>query len=535
MIGKLQIQPFWPALAIPRIRWIRAAVALLVAAAIAGGAVIATRSTASAAYVTQSVVQQDLTQTVTASGTVNPQNTVNVGTQVSGTIQSIYVDYNSKVKKGQVLARLDTSQLQAQLQQAQAALAQTQAQAASQAQNAGGAQAQVTVAQENSAAQQANAQAAQAGIAAAQANLAKAQSAAQVAQQTVSRDRSLLGQGYVAQSTVDSDQSNAVSAQSAVTAAQAALQQARAQAGASVSQAQAAVAQSQVNAAQAGASADTAQAAQASIAAAQAQVQQDELNLQHAVITSPIDGTIVARDVSVGQTVAASLQTPTLFSIAQDLKKMEVDINVGEPDIGNVRPGDAVTFSVLAYPNQTFAGKVVQVRVNPATVNNVVTYTVITDVDNKGGKLLPGMTANATIGVQTAKNAFVVPLQALSFRPSFGGKRGSHARSAAPSGAASPWGATSATASSTVTAGSNGLIFVQTNGKPHPVRVRIALISGTQAAVTPANGSQLSAGDSVIVAMQSPQSGSGTSRSQASRPGTNGGPGGMGGLGRAMR
>ncbi len=106
-------------------------------------------------------------------------------------------------------------------------------------------------------------------------------------------------------------------------------------------------------------------------------MRQDELNLQHAVITSPVDGTVVARDVSVGQTVAASLQTPTLFSIAQNLGKMEVDINVGEPDIGNVKPGDAVSFSVLAYPNETFHGTVAQVRINPQTLNNVVTYDVV--------------------------------------------------------------------------------------------------------------------------------------------------------------
>ncbi len=550
MIGKLQIQHVWSLPALGR-RWTAGLTALLLIAALAAGMVLATRGTASAAYVTQPVAQQDLTQSVTATGTVQPQNTVSVGTQVSGTIQSIYVDFNSKVKKGQVLARLDTSQLQAQLQQAQASLTQAQAQAASQAQTAGGAQAQVTVARENSAAQQANAAAAQAGIATAQANLAKAESAAQVAQQTVARDRSLLGQGYVAQSAVDADQSNAVSAQSAVTAAQAALQQARAQASASVSTAQASTAQSQVNAAQAGASADTAQAAQASIAAAQAQVQQDELNLQHAVITSPIDGTVIARDVSVGQTVAASLQTPTLFSIAQNTRKMEVDISVGEPDIGNVRPGDAVHFSVLAYPNDTFTGKVVQVRINPTTVNNVVTYTVITYVDNKANKLLPGMTANATIDVQTAKNALVVPLQALSFRPSASGaahRKHSYngaTQSAAPTAGAtagagaslqSPWGATTDTASGSVTAGGNGLLFVQQNGKPHPVRVKIALVSGTQAAVTPVGRSQLAEGDAVIVSTAN-ASDTSTSRSSSTRSGSNpmSGGAGMGGLGRALR
>ena len=513
-----------------------AAAALLILA-ITAGTVVATRGTASAAYQTQPVVRQDLTQTVTASGTVNPQNTVNVGTQVSGTIQSLSVDFNSKVKKGQILARLDPSQLQAQLAQAQATLAQAQAQASAQSQTAGGAQAAVTVAQQNSAAQASNAQAAQAGIATAQANVVKAQSAAQLAQQTVSRDRTLVSQGYLAQSQFDADQSTLDGALSGVQSAQAALVQARAQAAASLNTAQASSAQSQVNAAQAGASQDTAQAAQASVMAAQAQVQQDQLNLDRAVITSPVDGTVIARSVSVGQTVAASLTTPTLFTIAQDLRKMEVDISVGEPDIGNVRPGDVVTFSVLAYPNQNFSGTVSQVRVNSATVNNVVTYTVITLVNNKDNKLLPGMTANATIGVQTVKNALVVPLQALSFRPA-SGAAGTHshrgASAAAGSGAgspasASPWGATSAGAGSAVTSGKNTVIFVQRAGKAQPVRVRVDLISGTQAAVTPTGNASLQEGDAVITA-----DASSGSRAAASHAAAGNSPAGVNGLGRAI-
>ena len=149
----------------------------------------------------------------------------------------------------------------------------------------------------------------------------------------------------------------------------------------------------------------------------------------------------MARDVSVGQTVAASLQTPTLFSIAQDLGKMEVDINVAEPDIGNVKPGDTVDFSVLAYPNRTFHGTVAQVRINPQTVNNVVTYDVVVLVDNRDGALLPGMTANATIDVATAKNALVVPLSALQWSPHANASTGT-ASSAA--GSQSPWGSVQA-------------------------------------------------------------------------------------------
>ncbi len=550
MLGKYQATISLPSL--PRLDGVFASLkrrkmpailtALLLIAALAAGMMLATRSGASAAYQTQPVVTQDLTQSVTASGTVNPQDTITVGTQVSGTIDAIYVDYNSKVRKGQVLAKLDTSQLQAQLQQAQASLAQAQAQAAAQQQTAGGAQSSIVVAQANSAAQNANAQAAQAGIATADANVAKAQSALDVAQQTVGRDRSLLSQGYIAQSQYDADQSNFVAAQSALKSAQAAAVQARAQAASSVSQAQASSAQSAVNAAQASASQDTAQAAQAAVAAAGAQVAQDQLNIQRAVITSPVDGTVIARNVSVGQTVAASFQTPTLFTIAQDLKKMEVDIAVGEPDIGNVRPGNPVSFSVLAYPNQTFDGVVTQVRENPTTVSNVVTYTVITLVGNPQNKLLPGMTANATIAVQTRHNALVVPTQALGFRPSDAKTTHKHVQnvqnvqnvqgsaSSGTASAAAPWGQTASGAGSAVSAGGTGVVFVSANGKPQPVRVRVDLISGTQAAVTPVHGS-LSAGDNVIVASGS--SGAGARKPSASTHG--GGPAGMGGIGRAIR
>jgi HlyD family secretion protein len=436
------------------------------------------------------------------------------------------------VKKGQVLARLDPSQLQAQLNQAEAALAQAQAQAGAQSENANGAQSAITVAQANSAAQAANAQAAQAGIATADANVAKAQSALTVANQTVARDKALLANGYISQSQYDSDQSNAVAAQSALKSAQAAATQARAQAAAGVNQAQAGAAQSAQSVAQAAGSQYTAQAASAAVQAAQAVVQQDQDNLQHAVITSPVDGTVIAREVSVGQTVAASLQTPTLFSIAQDLHKMEVDIAVGEPDIGNVKPGDPVTFSVLAYPNQTFKGVVSQLRENPTTVSNVVTYTVITLVDNPNNQLMPGMTANASIGVKTAKNALVVPTSALTWRPTSGTRTHNRRTSSAQSATnPTPWGQTSASASGVPAAGGTGTIFVQRNGKLSPVHVKIGLVSGTQVAVTPLRG-DLSAGDSVITGDSSQSSGSARSQRSGSAMG---GPAGAGGIGRALR
>ena len=539
MIGKLQA-PQQIIASLPRFTDITQAIwrhkvlagiiALLLIAAMVSGTFVAVRANARTSYVTQPVVQQDLTQTVTASGTVNPQNTITVGTQVSGTISAIYVDFNSKVKKGQILARLDPSQLQAQLAQAQASLSQAQAQASAASQTAGGQQSNITVAQANSAAQAANAQAAQAAIGTAEANVVKSQSAAQVAQQTLQRDKALLSQGYISQSQYDADQSSAVSAQSALKASQAALVQSRAQASAGASQSVASGAQAAQAQAQAAGAADTAQASQAAVAGAQAQVQQDQDNLDRAVITSPVDGTVIDRNVSVGQTVAASFQTPTLFTIAQNLQKMEVDIAVGEPDIGNVRPGDGVDFSVHAYPNQTFHGVVSQVRENPTTVQNVVTYTVITLVDNPQNKLLPGMTANATIGVATAHSALVVPTQALAFRPASGGTHHHGSPSGAPrttsSSAASPWGQTAASAGAAAP-GSTGLIFVQNGRTLSPVRVKVDLVSGTQAAVTPLRGT-LQVGDEVVISDANGQNASRTAHL------TNG-PSAMGGIGRALR
>ena len=336
-------------------------------------AIVALRGHTAVTYVTKPIVRQTLILSVTASGTVNPQNTVTVGTQVSGIISQLYVDFNSKVKTGEVLARINPNTIQAQLDQADANLAQAQASA--------------TEADANTTAQAAGATAAQTAI-------PKAQAALTTAQEQLTRDQSLLKQGYVPQEAVQTDQSTVSQDEAALAQAQAAYTQSQAQ-----TQAQGA----------------GANAADAAVQAAQATVQQDAINLTNTVITSPVNGTVIARDVSVGQTVAASLSAPTLFSIAENLDKMEVDINVGEPDIGGISPGNTVTFTVLAYPTTIFTGNVTQVRINPQTLNNVVTYDVVVDVANPKGTLLPGMTANATIETASASNALIVPLAALQF------------------------------------------------------------------------------------------------------------------------
>lgn len=426
-----------------RNRFVLAGVALLLIAAILA-TVTVSHARAATSYVTAPVVQETLVQSVSASGTVNPQNTVSVGTQVSGTISEIDVDYNSVVHEGEVLARLDPSTLQAQLDQAEASLAQSQDQVS----------AQSDVAASD-----------QAGITSADSTITRDRSALALAQNVLSRDQNLLSQGYVARSQVQTDQDALVAAQSALSTAQAQASQASSSA--------------------AGSYAST-DAAQANVAAQEAIVQQDQLNLARAVITSPVNGTVIARDVSVGQTVAASLQTPTLFTIAQNLSNMEVDIAVGEPDIGSVRAGENVDFTVLAYPNEIFHGVVTQVRINPTTVNNVVTYTVVTKVDNTAGKLLPGMTATATIDVASAPNALVVPLQAV------------HAR-AAGAASSSPWGATAqGSAAQTVIAGSSAMVLVDNAGHVTPVRVKVDLVNGTQAAVTVLQGT-LAAGEPVVI------------------------------------
>jgi HlyD family secretion protein len=456
-------------------RWLPPVAVLLLLLSLIGGWMFV-RTRTSDDLITAPVTQSTLVASVTASGTVNPQNLISVGTQVSGTISSLSVDYNSRVKQGQVLARLDPSTFQAQLAQAQAALAQARAQVAQAAASTNGAASGVNVASATAAADSA-------AVAAANANVTKAQAALVLAQKTEARDSALLAQGYIAQSTVDTDRSNTAQDESAVAAAQAAVAQAQAQnlaGNATVSQS-ASTEQGQ---------AASTQAAQANVDAAAAVVRQDQLNLAHSVITSPVDGTVIARDVSVGQTVAASLQTPTLFSIAQNLGKMEVDINVGEPDIGNVKASDSVSFSVLAYPNEVFHGTVSQVRINPQTLNNVVTYDVVVFADNTQGKLLPGMTANASINVASAPNALTVPLAGLHTATT----------------ASTPWGSVTGSAgSAAIAAGSTAELDLDRNGKAVPIQVSVRLTNGTQAAVQPLQVGTLNAGDRIVIGFKNAQ------------------------------
>src|SRR3989442_3659520 len=300
-----------------------------------------------AQHFTAKVERGDIHDVVEAAGTINAVITVQVGSQVSGTIAKLYVDFNSRVHKGDIVALIDPALFKGALLQATADL-------------------------EN----------AKANLAAARANLEKAKAALVQTKADHDRTAGLFKDGILSQQQLDLAKANYDSANAAVGGAAANVTQADAQ----VSQKQAAV-----NVAQ--------------------------TNLNYTVIRSPIDGTVVARNVDVGQTVAASLQAPTIFTIAQDLTKMLVYAKTDESDVGNIKLGKAVTFKVDAFPKDTFRGVVSQVRMNPTTVQNVVTYDTIIEVDNPEVKLFPGMPAYVNITGTTAQNVLKLPNTALRYKP----------------------------------------------------------------------------------------------------------------------
>ena len=311
-------------------------VVLALAALLLGAVLVASwtrRDAGRSPYVTAPVDRGSITARVTATGTVNPVTTVQVGTYVSGPIQAISVDFNSPVRRGQLLAKIDPRPFQVKLDAAAAELAN------------------------------------------ARARLEKDRADLELKEITLRRTRDLGGRGIVAQSDLDL----AVS-QERQTRAQVELDQ-------------------------------------ADVRTAEAKVREAEVNLAYTDITSPVDGVVVARNVDVGQTVAATFQTPTLFLVAEDLAKMQVSASVSESDIGTVAEGQDVAFTVDAYPATSFVGRVEQVRNAPVTVQNVVTYDVIVRVDNSDLRLKPGMTANVTVMTATRPDALRVSTSALRFRP----------------------------------------------------------------------------------------------------------------------
>lgn len=290
-------------------------------------------------YETTPLERCTITQVVEASGTINPVNTVSVGSVVSGLIESIYVDYNSQVKKGQLLAQIDPRNFQASVEQNTA-----------QVQNA-------------------------------EANMAKIQAVTEMSRKTYVRYKNLYKKNFIAKSELDQAESDYLSNKAQIASAAAQISQAR-----------------------------------ANLATA-------KTNLGYAKIIAPVDGTIIARKIDIGQSVAASFQAPELFTIAQDLTKMQIEVSVSEADIGKVAVGQEVTYTLDGYQDSIFKGKVTQVRISPTTVSNVVTYTVIVEVDNEDLKLIPGMTANVSIITHKSENVLCAPSIALKYNPNTDGTR----------------------------------------------------------------------------------------------------------------
>ena len=284
-------------------------------------------------FITDKITRGDIKSTISSTGTVNAVTTVQVGTQVSGTIQKLFVDFNSPVKKGQLLAQIDPSILEAQVGQARA------------------------------------------NLLSAKANLEKSQVMLRDTKTTLERNKTLYAKNFIAKSDLDTSETNYLSAIAQIKVAEAQVQQ------------------------------------------AQAALDSSSINLKYTKILSPVNGTVISRNIDIGQTVAASFQTPTLFTIAQDLTKMQIDTSVDEADIGKVKASQKATFTVDAYPELSFKGKVSVVRNAPITVSNVVTYNAVIVVDNTDLKLKPGMTANVSIETESKQGVLIVPNTALRFKP----------------------------------------------------------------------------------------------------------------------
>ena len=374
--------------------------AIAVATLVIGGAWIYRRAEANEAPPFQfaAVERGTVKSTVSATGTLNAERTVQVGTQVSGQIAAIHVDFNDRVSKGQLLARIDPTLQQQAVQDAQA-------------------------------------------------NLAKAQAQLELAKQEYDRNEQLYGAKIVTAAEWNVVQSNYAVAKANVQSAQISLQRAR-------------------------------------------------QNLAYTSIHAPIDGVVVERNVDVGQTVAASLSAPQLFLIANDLSQMEILASVDESDIGSIREGQPVTFTVQSFPNREFTGTVKQVRLQSATTDNVVSYTAVVTVSNPEGRLLPGMTATVKFETAVAENVLTVPTAALRFTPpdadgtatAAGGANASPTGAAGGQGGARPAGAQGARAGGRTGAGRGAggigrLWVLNEKGEPTAVRVRTGITDGQRTQV----------------------------------------------------
>ena len=369
-------------------------------------------------YMTARIERGNLRNTVTATGALQAVTTVQVGSQASGTISALYADFNSVVKKGQVVAQLDPSTAKAQVDQARANLEQARASLANARAAVVNSRAGVSDAQARGLAARSTVQNNQAGVSGAQANVAVLKAQQDDALSLLKQQESLLKAGVIAQRDYDVAMTAYKTAEARSDQAVAQLNQAKlaeqSASSAGIAQSQAAVEQSQAQVQQSQAQV---QQAAAQVQQAQAALSVAEVNLSHTTIASPIDGVVVSRDVNVGQTVAASLSAPTLFTIANDLTQMQVIANIDQADIGLVEQAKSVKFSVDAFPGKDFDGKIAEMRLNPVNVQNVVTYNVVINVDNPEQKLKPGMTANLMITIDERNDVLKVPNSALRFTP----------------------------------------------------------------------------------------------------------------------
>ena len=418
-----------------------------------------------ASFRTAPVERGEVVSTISATGTLNAVITVQVGTQVSGTISQLLVDYNSPVKKGMLIARIDPATFEAKVNQARADLDSSRAAVMN---------------------QRAAVVKAEADVATARANVVRQDVALRDAKVKADTRVRLYLEGGISQEERDSAQATLESAQAQLEAAQASLR--AAQAALEVTQAQLI-------------------AAEATVKQKQAALDQAQVDLNYTYIRAPVDGVVVSRNVDVGQTVAASLQAPTLFLIAQDLTKMQVDTNVDEADIGRVVLNQDTTFTVDSYPGQLFRGRVVQIRQAPQVIQNVVTYNTVVAVSNPDLKLKPGMTANVKILVARRENALLVPNAA--FRVRLEGaetQRGSQAAATGRPGTGAGRGSGPAMRGAPPSVQQR--IWVLQDGKPVERMIRTGLSDGQRTEVQEG----LREGEIVIVGLPSqPRSGSGPS------------------------
>jgi HlyD family secretion protein len=374
------------------------------------------------AYVTMPVQRGNVTQVVSSTGTLQAVITVLVGSQISGTIDKLFADFNTKVKAGEVVAQLNQDKFKAAVDQARA------------------------------------------NLLAAESNLAKAKVSVVDAQRTLERNRELRKRDLMPQSELDAAQ----------TAYDAAL------------------AQVEVNKAQS--------------AQAQAGLNQATVDLNNTVIRSPVDGIVISRNVDVGQTVAASLQAPTLFTIANDLAKMEVHTNVDEADVGNVTEGQEVSFTVDAFPARRFKGRVHQVRNAPTVVQNVVTYDAVVRIDNKEQLLKPGMTANVQFLVNRREDVLTIPNMAIRFKPPEQKDEAQELLRREQTRAAPTIGArkTSRSPGGGGGGGARGgrriTLYVLSAGKAEPVEVQLGITDGSK---TEVGDGELKENDPVIIGLTS--------------------------------